>query len=290
MNKTDIVNSILRISILGILLLFSACEFEPEFDVDPPDDMIVVDGWIEHGKHARVLLTRNSPYFTTIDSASIRELVLSRATVSLTSGDQTEFLILRKDTSYFPPFYFAGNEIIGESGGEYTLTASFGGSTVTATTSIPSDVRIDTTFFIPLPGSDTLGQIALKFTDPGSKKNYYRIMTRRHGKDKRFIPSFITAINDVYFPGEQIQFSLYRAPESFFTTTESEYYHIEDTVIVKLLTMDEDAFIFWNSYQEEVINTANPFASSLRGLKSNVSENGLGIWCGYGVSIDTIYH
>ena len=72
-----------------------SCNDELTLNLPLPDDKIVIDGWIDGGQYAKVLLTRNSPYFSSIDSASLRDLVLTAAKVTLTDGDKTEILILR---------------------------------------------------------------------------------------------------------------------------------------------------------------------------------------------------
>ena len=96
----------------------------PELDIEAPDDLIVVDGVIEQGRQARVFVTRNAPYFSSIDSAGLRDLVLSRAKVTLTDGDQSEILILRRDNRFFPPFYYLVlyKNIIGENRGKQVFT------------------------------------------------------------------------------------------------------------------------------------------------------------------------
>ncbi len=277
-----------------LLLIFSitavySCNDDLEIDIREPDALIVVDGWIETGDQAKVFLTTNSPYFTSIDSSSLRDLVLSRAKVSLSDGAYTEVLILRKDSRYFPPYYYAGNTIFGETGKTYTLTAEYGGRSISAQTTIPPMVKIDTTFFEFIEGEDSLGYLTLTFTDPPDEKNYYRVFTKQEGKDERFISSFIMAIDDQYFSGKEISFSIYRAPESFLSTDESSYFQLGDTIVVKLCTMDKPSYEFWSSYQDEVINATNPFASSMINVKSNISGDGLGIWGAYGISIDTLF-
>jgi len=283
-------NTLFNISMVFLLACGAgkACTDDLLSDIREPDALIVVDGWIEYGDQAKVFLTTNAPYFTSIDSASIRDLVLSRAKVSLSDGVNSEVLILRKDSRYFPPFYYAGNSIFGDTGKIYTLTAEYGGKSVSAQTSIPHMVAIDTAYFRVEDGLDSLGYIELLFTDPPEQKNYYRIYTKRVGKDERFVSSFLMAIDDQYFSGEQLKVTLRRAPESFLSSSENEYFELGDSVLVKLSTMDQQTFDFWNSYQEEVINSTNPFASAMTGLESNISGDGLGVWGGYGFSIATV--
>lgn len=260
-----------------------ACNDEPYLNVPLPEDMIVVDGWIENGQFAKVLLTRNSPYFASIDSASIRSLVLTWAKVTVSDGINTEILTLRKDENYFPPYIFEGNEIIGVTGRTYSIKAEYGGKTVTATTTIPEIVPLDTAFFYLESGSDSLGSIYLEFTDPPDVKNYYRILTKRSGEDTRYYSSMVMCMDDMYFSGQKFGFSVRRGPESFISSYGNEYFRMGDTVSIKFCTIDNAHFDFWNSFQDETFNASNPFASSLSTIRSNIEGDGLGIWGGYGV-------
>jgi hypothetical protein len=267
----------------------SSCNSDLEFDTPAPNPKIVVDGWIESGDQAKVFLTANSPYFSSIDSAYMRDLVLSRAKVTLDDGERSEILILRKDVRFFPPYYYEGNEIFGIPGRTYTLRAEYGGKAVMAETSIPNPVSIDSCYFKLIEGEDSLGYLYLEFTDPPGEKNYYRVFTRRLEKDDKFITTFIMAIDDKYFSGDKVGFSLFRAPESYLSTRDDNYYRLGETILVKLSTMDRASFEFWSSYQDEILNSTNPFASSLNEVKSNILGEGLGIWGGYGTSIDTVH-
>ena len=266
-----------------------SCDTEPEIDLPEPDVKIVVDGWIESGDQAKVFLTSNSPYLSPIDSVSLRDLVLSRAKVSLDDGENSEVLILRKDERYFPPYYYEGNLIIGEPGKTYTISAEYGGKSILAETTIPESVPIDSCYFELLEGEDSVGYIVLEFTDPPDDKNYYRIFTKRSGLDDRYIPSLVMALNDQHFSGEKLRFTLYRASRSYLTTESDNYYRLGETIELKLMTMDRVSYEFWNSYQDEVLNSTNPFASSLSEVRSNITGDGLGVWSGYGVSTDTIF-
>ncbi len=273
--------------VLGLAVI-AGCGFDPEFDLPEKEDKIVVDGWIENSDQATVFLTANASYFSSIDSASWRDIVLSRAKVTLDDGDQSEVLILRKDTRYFPPYYYAGNEIFGEPGKTYTITAEYGGKIVRSQTTIPEPVSIDTCYFELLEETDTVGLIVIEFSDPPDEKNYYRIFTMRQGLDERYISTFIMAIDDQYFPGSKISLTLLRAPESQLYSKEDSYFRIGETILVKLSSMDKASYDFWSSLQDEILNSSHPFASSLSEIHSNIEGDGLGIWSGYGSSVDTI--
>ena len=271
-----------------ISMVLISCNDDMNIDIPEPEDLIVLDGWIENGQYAKVLLTRNSPYFSSIDSASMRSLVLTRAKVTLSDGQRSETLILRKNEEYFPPYIFEGNEITGDTGKIYTITATYGGKTVSATTTIPARVRLDTAYFKLEPESDSLGTVFIEFSDPPDKKNYYRILTKRKTKDVRYYSTMVMALDDVFFSGEKFGFSITRGPESFLSSYGNQYFKTGDTLSIKFCTIDKPHFDFWNSFQNEAFNSSNPFASSLSEIISNVEGDGLGIWGGYGVNYYTL--
>jgi hypothetical protein len=97
----------------------------------------------------------------------------------------------------------------------------------------------------------------------------------------------VMGIDDIFFSGNKFGFSLNRSPGSYLSSQGNKYFAIGDTVSIKFCTIDKAHYDFWNSFQDEVLNTSNPFASSLSSVKSNVT-NGLGIWGGYGASYYTI--
>ena len=273
------------LSLLSFLaLVMISCNDEMNLDIPDPVDLIVVDGWIENDQFAKVLLTRNSPYFSSIDSASIRSLVLTRAKVILSDGEKSEILILRKNENYFPPYIFEGNEIIGKTGKTYSITAEYGGKMANAFTTIPSIVILDTAYFKLEENSDSLGTIFIEFRDPPESKNFYRVLTKRKSQDPRYYSTMVMALDDDLFSGEQFGFSISRGPESFISSYGHEYFKLGDTVSIKFCTIDKAHYEFWNSFQDEAFNSSNPFASSFSVIKSNVQGDGLGIWGGYGVS------
>jgi hypothetical protein len=265
-----------------------SCNEDLNLDIPEPDDLIVIDGWIDNGQPPKVLLTSNTAYFSSVDSVSIRNLVLTRAKVTVSDGEKSEVLTMRRNNNYFPPYIYEGNEILGETGKTYTVTAEYGGKKAWATTTIPSPVALDTLFFKLLANSDSLGTIHVEFTDPPGEKNYYRILSKQIGHDLWYKSAMVMAIDDLFFSGKKFGFSMSRSPESYLSTKGNQYYKLGDTVSIKFCTIDRENYEFWNSFQDEVLNNSNPFASSMSSVKSNVQGDGLGIWGGYGVSIYTL--
>jgi len=268
-----------------MVFTYYSCRKEFEAEFVPIDDKIIIDGWIEQNGNAKVLLTRNFPYFSSFDSASVRDLILTRAKVTLRADEQTEVLTLTRDDKYFPPYVYVSNEILGEINGNYEIMAEFGGKTAKATTTIPYPVPLDTAYFSPVAG-DTIGSVYIEFTDPPGK-HFYRVFTR-NDVNSPFISSSIQAISDIYFSEQTFGFYLKKGSSSLLLSSEDNYYHKGDTVTIKFCTIDQAHYDFWNSFQEEVMNANNPFAASLTAVNSNVEGDGLGIWGGYGVNYKTV--
>ena len=272
-------------AVVGSFLVFcTACEKELVVELPPYTPRLVVDGWIEQGKYPTVILTRNAGYFDPVDSSAIRELVVTRAKVSISDGEREEVLTLRRRDEYFPNFLYQGTEIRGEVGKTYRLTVESEGKEYTATTTIPAPVSLDSVWYEPLPTSDTLGHVWATLTDPGQQENYYRLFTQRIGKDETFVPVYLSAISDQFFAGETLSFSVLRGAENLSNITDDLYFREGDTVRVKMCAIDRAHYDFWRTLERELYATGNPFSSSGNEVISNIEGGALGVWGGYGAA------
>lgn len=246
---------------------------------------IVVDGRIESNDYPRVFLTRNIPYYVCIDSADLIYLVLRQAKVTVSDGVNSEILTLMTDKTLFPPFYYQGTELMGQAGKTYQLRIDYGSEVLTASTTIPYPVTPDSIWFKPKTDNPDLGEILVRLHDNSDEKNYYKMFSKIKGKQTAFYPTLISNFDDQYFNGQEFTFHLSKGPESYLNLNQKEFsFSRNDTVFVKICTLDAQCFEFWKGYQNEVANGANPFASSFHEVKSNI-VGGFGIWGGYGTSV-----
>ena len=155
-------------SILFIISIFLiSCEKEINVKLPSYNPKIVIEGWIEPGQPAMVLVTRNAAYFSTTDSASLVNLLVRNAIIKVTDGVQSDSLTLGLDLRYFPPLMYKGQKIKGETGKSYTLSVTVDGKTYSAITSILKPVKLDSVWFKLDPSDqDTFGLIWAKFSDP----------------------------------------------------------------------------------------------------------------------------
>ena len=262
----------------------SACE-QTVGDLDLPDyeSKIVIDGWIEQGKYAEVTLTKSASYFSDIDSAALREALVSTAKVSISDGENSEVLTLFRNSDKFPPFYYRGTKMRGEVGKSYKLTVESRGETYEAVTSILPPPKLDSLWVEFEAENDTTANLWLSFKDEPVVENYYRIFTQRQGKDKKFEAVYLSAIGDKYFDGQLFSFNILRNTQGIPDSNEAQF-SVGDTVTVRFCSMDQTHFDFWRTLEREAISIGNPFSSSGNEILSNTGDNALGVWGGYGAS------
>ncbi len=266
---------------MAMFFLLASCQDE-SFETPSYSKKIVVDGCIEQGQHARVALTWSCPYFAEVDSASILGLVLTSAKVTLNDGFTDEILILKQNDASYPPYVYESRVLRGVTGRTYNLKVEYGGHTVTATTQIPASQTIDSLWFARAEGVDTAGYIMLRYYDRAGEDNYYRVLTRK-SQSVRFSPVFLPNLDGRLVDGEVVTMSLTEEGDQVTPTL----FSVNDTVSVKLYTMNYPEFKFWSGVYLEHLNTTNPFAASNLHVESNIN-GGLGIWAGYGVSVKPI--
>ncbi len=260
------------------LLFIWACEMKEEHAFQ---HTIAVEGWIEEGDVPYVILTQTVPFFSVLDSVAMEDMVIRWAKVSVSDGEHSEILAGRIDKNYFPPFIYRGIQLVGEAGKTYTLKVEYSGRTWEATTTIPPSVKLDTLIAKRLPDSDTLKNIEATFHDPVGEKNYYRLHTRIWNKDSRYIGSLMGNLDDNLFDGQEMKTSVFQGLNLIQKQNFNPYFHISDTVLIKFTTTTEFGFRYWTAYENEIINSQNPFLPAVKNLPSNI-PGGKGIWCGYG--------
>lgn len=269
-----------------LALIFGGCVKSED---DPFTYRLVVEGWIEEGNVPYVILTQSRPLFSIVDSASIDNMVIRWAKVSVSDGETTEILSGKIDKDYFPPFIYRGARMQGEAGKTYTLKIEYSGKVWTARTTIPRSIPLKEIATTPVAGNDTLFNLEAVFDDPADEKNYYKFFTRIENKSKRYLPALIGNLDDNLFNGETVRTSVYRGLEQSQVKKFNTNFCRKDTVLVKFCTQTEFAFHYWTAYENELVNSQNPLFPANQNLPTNIRE-GWGIWCGYGQKVYRVYY
>lgn len=279
--------------LLFAAVLFFSCEKDISVDIPKVEKKVVVEASIETGDYAKVLVTNSMDFFAHIDSNAISKTLITDAIVVLSDGIQTDTLKLAFDASFFPPLVFKGSKILGKEGGMYQLTVMANGKIITASTTIPQKVQLDSAWFQLQPPSDSLGYAWAHLTDPVGLGNNYRWLAMRLNKDQRFLPPPSSLFNDKFIEGTSFDFAYNRGNEfnslaKDDLNEERGFFKTGDTIIVKFCSLDDNSYKFLYALETGQFSNGNPFASPVT-IPNNMSEGGFGNFTGYAVTYDTIY-
>ncbi|PKH66383.1 DUF4249 domain-containing protein [Flavobacterium sp. ALD4] len=269
--------------VLFICMLFLSCNQDDFSSSSDSDSKIVVEGWIENDDYAQVILSTSIPTTAVIDSTTILNNVIRSAKVTVSDGEKVEVLRLKRNSDRIPPFIYYSSEILGQSGKNYSLKIEYLDRVIQATTTIPNTVILKKATYIKENPQDTTGYVFIEFDDPVLEKNYYQVTTRIDKEEPVFVPAFYGNLNDDNFTSGSVSMQINRGVLIFPKTKFKPYFTDGDLIYVKLRTLNKEAFDFWNSWQNEIVNGRNPIYPSNTSLKSNISS-GLGLWTGYGQS------
>ncbi|NJK95822.1 MAG: DUF4249 family protein [Bacteroidales bacterium] len=162
----------------------------------------------------------------------------------------------------------------------------YGEKILSAVTTIPPPVFPDSIWFEPISSADSMGKIKMVLNDNPDQHNYYRLYSKISTQQDKFYPVLMSNFDDKYFNGTKYTFHINKGPESYLDINSATFYYKRgDTVSVKIATIDSATHAFWYSYNSEVSNGANPFASSYHKVESNIDGPGKGIWGGYGSAV-----
>ncbi len=263
--------------VLTALLAFSCSD-----DNEPaPDDIIVVEGWIENGDFPIVMLTRSLPIddeYRSIDEVS--QLMERWAKVTISDGEREEVMVGRYDKEFFPPYMYTTSRMRGESGKTYRIHVSCtDGSEASATATIPPPATIDSICTERVAGNDTLRQVYAYVADDRSEERYYKVFVHVMNRDKWFLSAYlgVTSSSMMDADGRIAVNNGRRNPEKNFTP----YFAVGDTLVVKVVRTDREAYEFWRRFEDITMLSRNPIFPTSDNLPSNM-DGALGFWFGYG--------
>lgn len=269
---------------LFILFILSILSCQREADVSniPYIPKIVVEGRIEEGGYASVLLSLSAPITGIKDTVSLLTHAIRSAKVTVSNGDTSELLYLRSNSNKIPPYEYRGKLIKGETEKKYFLNIEYDGNIITSETHIPASVDLDDIWFKRKKITETIGYIGVSFKN--ESKEYYQLASSPFSIKDVFTPCLYGNIDSrKYNKGEKIDIELKKGPTIYPKNDFTTFYNISDTIRIRLSTQPKEAYDFWNSYQNEILNAQNPIYPTFSSLKSNIS-GGIGIWSGYGSS------
>ncbi len=263
-------------AILSTLFILCGCTIESEPEAQYKQ-RLVVDGRIENGRSAIVMLSLSHPYQEEIDTSTLQDMIVRWAKVTVSDSQRSEILTGRYDENYPTQFIYTGSEIIGQEGESYSIRIDYSGHTWSATTTIPP--------------STTLENIALESTDdehftisatvpPADGYPAYMIDCSTNNS-----PYLIPTMMGI-FDGIQASRDIPILPP-LDLVNERNYtpvFNKADTITLRVATMSEASYNYWIHWENNLINTFNPLFPPQSNPPSNLSGDALGLWSGYGCS------
>jgi hypothetical protein len=282
-----------QIFLCGISLLFLySCTEKIDVKLPSSDKKLVIEGSIENGKYASVIITRTLPLFSSTASTNPNDFYVTDAVVTVSNGITTETLVLGIDSASSLGLVYQGNTIIGTPGGTYFLTVIQEGKTYTASTTIPAPIALDSVWWKEQPPKDSLGYANAKLSEPAGLGNNYRFYAKRPG-DRRYLVPYGATWDDKYVDGVSFEFAYTKgydptdAEDTYMNDSTRGYYKNTDTIYIKFCTINKEAKDFYTTFESALSNNGNPFASPVT-ILTNINGGALGVWAGFGATFDTI--
>lgn len=261
-----------------VLLALVGCITEREHNAGYRQ-RLVVEGSIEAGRGAIVALSLNTSFDEEYEEDDLRDLVVRWAKVTVESGDRSEVLVGRGNKDYPTRYIYTGTEIVGEVGESYTLTVEYSGRTWRATTTIPAPAELGDITITPV--RDTLYTVTATLPPTSTPC----MIECSLGGSSYFAPTML-GVYDVSDRTRRV--TVNRPMGNLYVNEYMTLFHVRDTVALKLRTMGDFAYEYWNLWQNNVINSLNPIYPAVDNLPTNISNNAMGIWAGYGSSVRVV--
>lgn len=264
-----------RVVYIVLLTLLVGCISKSDY-VDGYRPRLVVDGCIETGRGAVVALSQTIPFDDYYSEDDFRDMVIRWAKVTVECGDKREVLVGRSNNDYPTRFIYTGSEIIGRAGESYTLIVEYSGRTWRATTTIPEsvefvDVRKETF-------SDTLYTITATLPPCSTPCAIDCAL----GRSSYFAPTLL-GVYDADDKPRRV--TVNRPMDNLYRNDYDVHFSLRDTVVLKLRTMGSFAYDYWSLWQNNVINSLNLIFPAVDNLPTNISNDAVGLWAGYGSSV-----
>lgn len=268
-----------------ILVLLWACSTDIEIEQIDYTPKVVIDGWMENGKYARVYVTRSSPYLTDYDSTSIMATFLNHAKVTVSNSDgDTEILTLFKDDNFFPPFVYRTIKLKGEIGKTYHLSVEVENKFIEASTTIPPLPRVTSLKMDSISDSTQMVNAILEIPKGIS---YYYSQTKTLLYDNNLHPSAIPLLKIEETDNSLYSYNILRRTEpdplglnpDYDLNTPVHEYSNNHAVLVSISTIDKESYEVLNTLFLDQLNTNNPFSFTSDKTATNIS-GGIGHWTG----------
>ncbi len=253
-------------------------------DTDAPyvEQQIVVEGWIDDGGFPMVFLTQTvTPQSDEQGMERLDSLLIRWGRVTITDETAGDSVTLKggKVDNQALPFGYTSTDMRGRAGHTYRLDVHYQRYHATARTTIPEAVSVDSFRSVRVAGNDTLRELHAYVSGRANGAYGYKFLVQRKNKDTYLKSSYLGVYSNAHLDANP--YLTVSVGHSMNTKHFTPLFSVNDTLSIKLASIDEASYNFWNDYESTVTFSRNPFFSSGNNIRSNI-VGGLGYWCGYG--------
>lgn len=248
---------------------------------------MVVEGWIDAGKHPIVMLhtsyslSLSEPDSTTLLDVLEQHMVLFGKVV-IFDGEDSVILTGRVDTNYLPPYIYTTTKMQGEVGKSYSLHATYKSFSAKSKTIIPekaifdsirTDINNQKVHVIGYANQLEIGEPYIIMARTTKDKQYKICPMGAFRASQKQLK--MTINNPINFTGEGMIL------QTLFPQTDSV------DIAIKFAKVGEAEYQFWDSYIAQNLTQGLFFVETHSNIISNI-QDGNGYWCGMGASEYTI--
>ncbi|MBR5442973.1 MAG: DUF4249 family protein [Paludibacteraceae bacterium] len=271
--------------ICGILIFLCSLYSCVREEVD--HTKMVVEGWIDAGKHPIVMLhtsyslSLSEPDSTTLLDVLEQHMVLFGKVV-IFDGEDSVILTGRVDTNYLPPYIYTTTKMQGEVGKSYSLHATYKSFSAKSKTIIPekaifdsirTDINNQKVHVIGYANQLEIGEPYIIMARTTKDKQYKICPMGAFRASQKQLK--MTINNPINFTGEGMIL------QTLFPQTDSV------DIAIKFAKVGEAEYQFWDSYIAQNLTQGLFFVETHSNIISNI-QDGNGYWCGMGASEYTI--
>ena len=262
------------IAILFALLLSGCIK-----GVNPNEEFhhrLIMNGRIEQGGSAVVMLSQSMPYKEKYSEEEFRDMVINWAKVTIIHGDKEEVLIGRKHEDYPTKYIYTGTEIEGIIGESYKIKVEYSHQVWEATTTI--NEPMEELYEIEVVAVDAQNY-TIEATLPATK--YPCNIECAMAESKYYAPTLFGS----YAPSDTPRrITINRPMDNLIRSDYNPYFRRDEVVRIRINTLTDFAYDYWRKWEDNFINSINPVFPSTSNPPTNISNDGMGIWAGYGAN------
>ncbi len=299
-----------RILFIVLLLAVFSCTKEVQIVLPGYQEQLVVDGRIETGQPAIVLLSKSNNVYTNTNYQAYLNSFVDDAIITISNGTQIDTLT-QICTDDLPPGFediasaifgipaeilvnlhlcaYVSLNMLGEVNKTYTLQIFHQGKQYSSSSKIFNPLPLDSVYWKPEGIFNDRGFSWAKLSDPAQTADAY-LWEVKYLQDFQFTKTFNPYFNDKFFNGIPFDFA-YENPMSFQDTSVNDayrgFYKVGDTVVIKFSKLGLKEYNYFEKKYNQIYSGGSPFAVPTN-IPTNVEGGALGIWVAYSPWFDTL--